>query len=172
MGDKMADPEMGLVISAMHMLPGVLSGCVLAAVLAAICSTADSQLVVAASSAANDIYARLLAKDGSASHMIVNRMVVIAIGIGAVLLELGVRIAAPVIGALIMSNVALGVVSRAVPSLNVLMLAFPVQIALGLTVLGISLPIMASTLEQWPDMYDSLVTWILGAPAVVAQGGR
>ena len=85
-GDKMADPEMGLVISAMHMLPGVLSGCVLAAVLAAICSTADSQLVVAASAVANDIYARLLAKDGRASHMIVNRVVVIALGIGAVLL--------------------------------------------------------------------------------------
>ena len=35
-----------------------MSGLVLAAVLAAICSTADSQLVVAASAGANDLYAR------------------------------------------------------------------------------------------------------------------
>jgi len=85
-GDKMADPEMGLVVSALHMLPGVLAGCALAAVLAAICSTADSQLVVAASSAANDLYARLFARDENSSHTIVNRLVVLVIGLGAVLL--------------------------------------------------------------------------------------
>ncbi len=55
-----ADGDLSLVVSAMNLLPEVLSGLVLAAVLAAICSTADSQLVVAASSAANDLYARLL----------------------------------------------------------------------------------------------------------------
>ena len=78
--------ELGLVLSAMHMLPGVLAGMVLAAVLAAICSTADSQLVVAASSAANDLYARLFSKEPSRPHMLVNRLVVIALGIGAVAL--------------------------------------------------------------------------------------
>jgi Na+/proline symporter len=42
------DKEVGLVAAAIYLLPGVLSGLVVAAVLAAICSTADSQLVVAA----------------------------------------------------------------------------------------------------------------------------
>ncbi len=78
--------ELGLVLSAMHLLPGALAGLVLAAVLAAICSTADSQLVVAASSAANDIYARLFSKRGRGSHMLVNRLTVLALGVGAVLL--------------------------------------------------------------------------------------
>ncbi len=78
--------ELGLVLSAMHMLPGVLAGLVLAAVLAAICSTADSQLVVAASSAANDLYARLFSKAKKQSHMLVNRLVVLGIGLGAVAL--------------------------------------------------------------------------------------
>jgi sodium/proline symporter len=78
--------ELGLVLSAMHLLPGVMAGLVLAAVLAAICSTADSQLVVAASSAANDLYARLFAKERGKSHMLVNRCVVFALGVGAVLL--------------------------------------------------------------------------------------
>lgn len=89
-GEKMLAPEtkdtfseLGLVLSAMHMLPGVLAGLVLAAVLAAICSTADSQLVVAASAAANDLYARLFSKSGKKSHMAVNRLVVLLLGISA-----------------------------------------------------------------------------------------
>ncbi len=78
--------ELGLVLSAMHLLPGVMAGLVLAAVLAAICSTADSQLVVAASAAASDIYARLFRGARRASHMIVNRLVVLILGVGAMLL--------------------------------------------------------------------------------------
>jgi sodium/proline symporter len=75
--------ELGLVLSAMHLLPAVLSGLVLAAILAAICSTADSQLVVAASAAANDLYARLFGRGGS--HLLINRSMVFLLGVGAVL---------------------------------------------------------------------------------------
>ncbi len=78
--------ELGLVLSAMHMLPGVLSGMVLAAVLAAICSTADSQLVVAASAGANDLYARVIDRGGKTSHLLVNRITVLVLGVAAVLM--------------------------------------------------------------------------------------
>ena len=78
--------EMGLILAAQNLLPGAMAGLVLAAVLAAICSTADSQLVVAASAAANDLYARLFARSGQKSHMLVNRLAVLALGLGAVLL--------------------------------------------------------------------------------------
>lgn len=78
--------ELGLVLSAMNLLPAVMAGLILAAVLAAICSTADSQLVVAASSAANDLYARLFSKKAGTAHMWVNRLVVFGLGVGAVLL--------------------------------------------------------------------------------------
>lgn len=78
--------ELGLVLSAMHLLPGVMAGLVLAAVLAAICSTADSQLIVAASAAANDLYARLLGKDRAKSHIMINRLVVLVLGVSAALL--------------------------------------------------------------------------------------
>jgi len=78
--------ELGLVLSAMYLLPSVLSGLVLAAVLSAICSTADSQLVVAASAAANDLYARLLDRKGGGSHLRLNRLVVFALGTLAVAL--------------------------------------------------------------------------------------
>lgn len=92
-GQVMLDPatkdqygELGLVLSAMHMLPGVLAGLVLAAVLAAICSSADSQIVVAASSVANDLYARLFKGAKKTSHVLLNRLVVLGIGLAAVAL--------------------------------------------------------------------------------------
>ena len=86
------DNEVGLVVSAMHLLPGVLSGLVLAAVLAAICSTADSQLVVAASSAATDLYARILNRQANGSRAWANRAFVLLIGVVAVLLVVDQRV--------------------------------------------------------------------------------
>ncbi len=76
--------ETALIAAAANMLPGVVAGLVLAAVLAAICSTADSQLVVAASAVANDIYARLFKRDAGTSHMLVNRITVFLLGAGAI----------------------------------------------------------------------------------------
>jgi len=78
--------ELGLVLCAMHMLPPLLSGLVLAAVLAAICSTADSQLVVAGSSVANDLGSRLFDKSGRTAHMILNRTTIFVLGVVAVLM--------------------------------------------------------------------------------------
>ncbi|MHC4970692.1 MAG: sodium:solute symporter family transporter [Planctomycetota bacterium] len=84
--------ETGLVLAAQHMIPGVFSGLVLAAVLAAICSTADSQLVVAASSAANDIYFRLVERSRRLAHVLVNRAVMLGLGVAAVLLVIDARV--------------------------------------------------------------------------------
>jgi sodium/proline symporter len=84
--------ETGLVVAAQHMIPGVFSGMVLAAVLAAICSTADSQLVVAASSAANDLYFRLVERSRRLAHLLVNRVVMLGLGLGAVLLVIDTRV--------------------------------------------------------------------------------
>ncbi len=73
--------ELGLVLASLHMLRPLMSGLVLAAVLAAICSTADSQIVVAASSVANDLYARVVRRARGASHMLVNRLTVVSLGV-------------------------------------------------------------------------------------------
>jgi len=84
--------QTGLVLVAQNMIPGVFSGMVLAAVLAAICSTADSQLVVAASSAANDIYFRLVERSRRLTHGLVNRLVMLGLGLGAVLLVIDAKV--------------------------------------------------------------------------------
>lgn len=53
---------------------------------------------------------------------------------------IGVRIAAPVVIVLLMTNAALGVLARSIPQLNVFVLGFPVNVGVGLFVLGASLP--------------------------------
>jgi sodium/proline symporter len=84
--DPVAGGELALVVSAMNLLPGVITGLVLAAILAAIASTADSQLVVAASAAASDVYARMVERTRAKAHLLINRIVVLALGVGAGLL--------------------------------------------------------------------------------------
>jgi len=84
--DKPVLNETALLAAAAHMLPGVMAGLVLAAVLAAICSTADSQLVVAASAAANDLRPRRTGSAGGRFHMLINRLTVFLLGAGAILL--------------------------------------------------------------------------------------
>ena len=86
------DGEYALVAAAIHMAPPVLGGLVLAAILAAICSTADSQLVVASSAWANDLWARMFTSKKKASHAVVNRLTVIIMGALAVLLVIDQRV--------------------------------------------------------------------------------
>jgi sodium/proline symporter len=58
----LADPEQALPIAAAdaEILPGVVGGMMIAAIMAAICSTADSQLLVSASAVSHDILVGLL----------------------------------------------------------------------------------------------------------------
>lgn len=85
------------------------------------------------------------------------------VALGGSLLELGLRLAAPVVGAMMVGNVALGVLARTVPQLNVLMVAFPVQIGLGLVVLAAALPAMAGLFADWPARYGAVAAELLEA---------
>ena len=83
------DAEQALPIISIQLLPGVIAGLMLAAVLAAICSTADSQLLVASSSISHDIYARLTGKDLDSRHVVnIDRLAVFILGVLATLLAL------------------------------------------------------------------------------------
>lgn len=59
----------------------------------------------------------------------------------------GVRAAAPVLVALLLAHVALAILGKAVPQLNVMMVSFPVTIAIGLVALGTSLPFLGAFLS-------------------------
>ncbi len=86
---SLPDAEQALPIVAIQLLPGVMAGLMLAAVLAAICSTADSQLLVASSSLSHDLYARLTGRDLDSGHVItMDRAAVGLLGFLAMLLAL------------------------------------------------------------------------------------
>lgn len=52
------------------------------------------------------------------------------------------KIAAPAAGALFLTNVALAFMARVAPQMNVFVVGFPIQIGVGLTVLGFSIPLL------------------------------
>jgi flagellar biosynthetic protein FliR len=83
--------------------------------------------------------------------------------LGASLFAMGLRFAAPVIAAVLVTNAALAVLSRAAPQLNVLSVAFPIQIGVGLFVLAASLPLIATVLTNWQTGYDGMLTSVFRA---------
>lgn len=59
----------------------------------------------------------------------------------------GIKIAAPVMAAILLSEVALGIVARTVPQMNVFIVGFPLKIGLGLLALALSWPMFVYILE-------------------------
>jgi flagellar biosynthesis protein FliR len=89
--------------------------------------------------------------------------------LGGQLFLLGLRFAAPVIGVVLLVTVALAVLGRAAPQLNILSLAFPVQIIAGLAALLALIPIFGSWFLGWEGTYDAMLARVLPA---IARGGR
>lgn len=81
--------------------------------------------------------------------------------LGSSLFVLGLRFAAPVVSAVLVANVALAVLSRAAPQLNVLSVAFPLQIAVGLFALAAAFPYIATFFTGWHEVYDGMVGGVL-----------
>lgn len=65
------------------------------------------------------------------------------------LFSAAVQIALPAFGALILADVALALVGRSVPQLNVLVAGFPVKIGVGLLALSASMPLVVAFLSTF-----------------------
>jgi flagellar biosynthetic protein FliR len=61
---------------------------------------------------------------------------------------IAVKVAAPVMAALLVTSVCLGLVARTVPKMNVFLVGMPLKIGLGLLFVAFSLPYLASFLKQ------------------------
>ena len=57
---------------------------------------------------------------------------------------IALKIAAPIMIALFLSNLCLGIVARTVPQVNILMIGFPINIGLGLILFGLTLTMLPS----------------------------
>ncbi|MBK6631484.1 MAG: flagellar biosynthetic protein FliR [Betaproteobacteria bacterium] len=67
---------------------------------------------------------------------------------GATIFSIGVLLALPLISALLIANVALGVLTKVAPQLNLFAVGFPLTLMAGFIMLALTLPYFAPTLEH------------------------
>ncbi len=83
----------------------------------------------------------------------------------SVLFRLGLQFAAPVIATVLVANTALAILGRAAPSLNILSVAFPIQIGIGLLALGASIPFIGAFYHGWSGVYTNTLDRVFSALA-------
>lgn len=77
--------------------------------------------------------------------------------------SLAVRIAAPITAAIFLVDLALALVGRAAPQMNVLMLGFPLKIAVGFFFLGLVFTMMALYMRDFIGRFDAIFGFVLTA---------
>lgn len=68
--------------------------------------------------------------------------------LGTTVLVLGLRVAGPVMVALLLADLAFGLVARAVPQINVFLVGIPGKIAVGLAIAAVGAPMLLINLER------------------------
>ena len=66
--------------------------------------------------------------------------------------RVGLQISSPAVAALFVAQIALGLLARVAPQMNVFMLSFPMNLAVGLLLLTLSLPYILNLMEQRFDV--------------------
>jgi flagellar biosynthetic protein FliR len=67
---------------------------------------------------------------------------------GARIFSAGVQLSLPIVAALLINNIALGVLTRAAPQLNIFGIGFPVAIGVGFIMIALTLPYLAVPIER------------------------
>ena len=85
----------------------------------------------------------------------------------------GVQFASPVIAAILLTNIALAVLGRAAPQLQIMSIAFPLQIGIGLLTVAGSLGLLVQVLgNSTPAYREHLDLFARGAIVAPAPAGR
>ncbi|HET7488837.1 MAG TPA: flagellar biosynthetic protein FliR [Acidimicrobiales bacterium] len=79
----------------------------------------------------------------------------------ALLFVAALEIAAPLLAALFLADVALGLLTRAAPQLNAIMLAFPLKVLLTLALLGFALPLLPGAVHGLLDRVSESTAAVL-----------
>jgi len=82
-------------------------------------------------------------------------------GTFGVLFSSALRTAAPVVVALLVTNAALAILSRAVPQLNAMMVSFPITIGVGLLMFAVSMPVVSSVIARWVEVMPAGIDRLL-----------
>lgn len=66
----------------------------------------------------------------------------------AQIFQVGLMLSLPVVGALLVTNVGIGVLTRAAPQLNIFAVGFPITLGVGFLMLYLALPLVAPVIDQ------------------------
>lgn len=67
---------------------------------------------------------------------------------GGKIFSIGLQLAMPILAALLITNIALGILTRAAPQLNIFGIGFPVTLSVGFILIALALPYLAVPLER------------------------
>jgi flagellar biosynthetic protein FliR len=67
---------------------------------------------------------------------------------GGRIFSAGVQLSLPMIAALLVTNIALGILTRAAPQLNIFGIGFPITISVGLVMIALALPYLATPMSN------------------------
>jgi len=80
---------------------------------------------------------------------------------GGHIISWGVWLAMPVIGALLVTNLAIGVMTRAAPQFNIFTFGFPLTMLIGFIAIYLSLPLMVPAIEQiYTEAFSFMLTML------------
>ena len=85
----------------------------------------------------------------------------------ATLFSTGVLLALPLIAALLIANIGLGVLARIAPQLNIFAVGFPVTIVAGFVVLALMLPYFGAALEHLYELGFAALSGVMRAGAAL-----
>jgi len=67
---------------------------------------------------------------------------------GGRIFSAGVQLSLPIVAALLITNIALGILTRAAPQLNLFGIGFPITICVGFVMIGLTLPYLITPLDR------------------------
>jgi flagellar biosynthetic protein FliR len=76
---------------------------------------------------------------------------------GGRLFSAGLQLSLPIVAALLITNIALGILTRAAPSLNLFGIGFPITLAIGFTMLSLILPYLTTPIL---NLFEETITTI------------
>jgi flagellar biosynthetic protein FliR len=71
---------------------------------------------------------------------------------GGNIFSYALQISLPILAALLITNIALGILTRAAPQLNLFAVGFPITLAIGFIVLALTMPYFAPILDQFTQI--------------------
>ncbi len=77
------------------------------------------------------------------------------------LIATSVRIAAPIVGAVLLADLALGLLTRAAPQMNLLAIGFPIKLMVGLVATLLALPLLASAERELIVVMEEIMGGVL-----------